>query len=659
MMKVSQASTEQNSLGNAVERLFLGRLFQLLEPVERISTREYAETYRWLTTEVTAKPGLMDCMETPFMLFVMECMDDIDIPIIVARKSAQIAWSETQNSYIAKRMDIDPQNIIMAFPRQASSKSYANEKIRPLIKSVPSILQKVGDPDKCSYDFYKYPGGFLKLVTAGSPTALKSTSAPVLIVEEPDDLKEDLKGQGDALTIFAERQKTYLERKLIYGGTPSEVGFSKVDSAFLQSNQMFYHVPCPFCGQEHVLDFNNLKYDTYADGRIDPTYGKYDPTTAYYECPHCKAIWDDAIKKAAVLDAINYNNLGWKATAESTIYGFAFNELLSSFPGSNLVALAKKKLEAEVENEKGKDGKLKAFTNNSCGLAYSPGIFSLNAGMLAASRLGYSEGTVEPGGIILTAGVDVQHNRFAIVIRAWGRNGNSWLVYWGEVYGFVKDPEDPVWAALTEIFLAKYPHAFSTPQYPVNLPISALSIDSGDGNTTQLVYDWVRRMKRYNKHVYATKGSSDAGAHSKEIFTVPQAPDAKTAKEKNKKLAESHGVGVYIVGVQAGKDEVLRKLTLSGNKDRMYYYDGVRADYDEQILSNKKRRSATSGAVRYELVAGKRDEALDCEVLALHASRSLFLHLWTEKHWKQAETMLSAASVLQSATSSNVTPGIN
>jgi phage terminase large subunit GpA-like protein len=524
-------------------------------------------------------------------------------------------------------------------------------------------MEKVGDPEKCSFDFYKFPGGFLKMISAGSANALKSTSAPVLIVEEPDDLKEDIQGQGDALTIFAERQKTYVERKLIFGGTPSEEGFSKVDIAFKQSNQMFYQVPCRKCGTFHILNFDNLRYDKYPDGFIDPTFGVYNPYSAYYTCPYCSVEWDDADKKAAIINALNFHELGWKATAKSSIYGFAFNELLSSFPGSNLVSLAKKKLEAEVEAEKGKEGKLKAFVNNSMGMAYSPKTANINEQELKARRIVYEENVVPAGGIILTAGVDVQHNRFAVVVRAWGRNGNSWLVYWGEIYGYTRDPEDSVWQALTDLFTKKFPHAFGSEDHPLSMPISALSIDSGDGNTTQLVYNWVSRVKVHNPYVFATKGSSDSGAHSKEIFTVPQDPDAQTYKGKRKKLAETMGVNVYIVGVQAAKDEVLRKIALSGNKDRMYHYKGTREDYEEQVLSNKKRFSTVAGHARYELVVGKRDEALDCEVLALHSSRALHLHLWTEKHWQQAETMLTTTATLQKAVSarsnSNVTRGIN
>lgn len=654
-----------NPLGVIPENLFLGRLFSLLVAPERLTVKEYAEKYRWLDSQVSAFPGKIDCYKTPYMLLYLQYLEDINIRVIVGMKSAQIGWSEIQNSYISRHIDTDPQNIIMAFPRAASAHSYSREKIRPMIKSNPRLLSLIGNPDNCSYDFYKFPGGFLKLVTAGSPTALKSSSAPILIVEEPDDLQDDLKRQGAALEIFVERQKSYEERKLIYGGTPSEAGFSKIALAYEQSNQMRFYAHCPKCSEEHILGFDNLKYDKYPAGKIDKVYGRNNPFSAYYCCPHCSDVWDTQKKDAIILNSIKYNQLGWKAHAKSHICGFAFNELMSNFPGSSLVNLALKKLQAEQEAEKGKVGKLKAFVNNSMGEAYASSSINITLDQLKDTRKDYPELLVPMGGIILTAGVDVQHNRFAIVVRAWGRNGNSWLIYWGEIYGYVKDPEDSVWTALTAFYKRRIPHALSTVDAPVSLPISALSIDSSDGNTTQLVYNWVRLMGEFNRYTYATKGSSDVGALKKEIFTVPTDPDAHTRKAQRKKLAETYGVNVFIVGAQLAKDEVLRKLTLTGAKDRSFHYKGVREDYEEQLLSNTKKVNPRGNNIRYELTFGKRDEALDCEVLALHANRALRLQLWSPRLWTEAEAVIGNKKLLRELASERkksrvgVTRGIN
>ena len=635
-----------------VEENFIGQMFSSFDIFNDMSTIEYAGT-RWLSEEVTAIPGRLDVYKTPFMLFVMQCLDDPDIQVIVAKKSAQISWTETINNFIGRVMEKAPRNIIIAFPSTASAKSYAEEKFRPLIKSSPAILKKVGNPDLCRFDFYKYPGAFVKLVSAGSDNALKSTPAPILIVEEPDGLKEDLKGQGDSLEIFAQRLKTFFDSKLIYGGTAIEAEFSKVEAAYLESNQMVFMVICHNCSEFHTLDFKNLRCDPFPNNKLHRTFGKYNPETARYHCPHCDAIWDDKQKEANILESINYHWLGWKPTAESKIYGFHFNELLSSFPGSTLVKLAEKYHKALVKLAKGKDAAMKSFVNNSMGLAYSPRSSSLTVRILKGKRLDYPELIVPAGGIILTMGIDVQHNRFAVIIRAWGRNGNSWQVFWGELYGNVKDPDDPVWQDLEDMILATYPHALSTEERRINLPISAGSMDSSDGNTTQLVYKFVKRVNKKLKYFFAIKGDSEIKG-TKEIFNAPSNPDTATAEGQRKKLTEAYGIHLYTIGTTKGKDEVYRKLELEGNKDRMYHYEASREDYEEQVLSNVKKNG------RYALISGESDEALDCEVMNLHASIAIRLHLWTETHWSQAEKgILLANKPTERKSVNNVTGGLN
>lgn len=639
-MNYSNTCNIKATTDNITERLFLGRMLTLLKKPERLSTREYAETYRWLGSDVTANPGKMNCMETPFMLYPMECMDNFDIKVIVAKKSAQIAWSETTNNYLSKRMHLDPQNIIIAFPRMESAKKYSREKIKPMIKANPYLLESIGNPDRSSYKFFKFHGGWLSLITARSTEDLKSSSVPVILVEEPDGLQDDIGNQGDALDILIQRQKTYEERKLIYGGTPTDAGFSRVESAYLQSNQMVYLVPCRSCKTLQQFDFNNLKCDVYQNRFIHDIYGKWNPATAYYECPYCSAIWDDADRKWSVIEALNYNSLGWKALRpeESDIYGFAFNELMSSFAASTHIELAKKKIKAELALVQGEEGLMKSFTNNSMGLAYAAKNIGIEIEDLKKRRQNYVEHIVPFGGIILTAGIDVQHNRFAIVIRAWGKNNCSWLITWKEIFGNVLNPEDPVWEELTSLVLGTVPHAARDKNgVPIQLSIDGVSIDCSDGKTSELVYNWVNAMHDVepNLPIYATKGSTDTNFNA-EIFSEPASIEVTTDRQLRDTMASRMGVNVFIMGAHKAHEEILRRLTLTGTKDRYYHNETSYGQYEEQMLSCSKRLS-NDKITRFELKPGKRKEAMDCEKLALHASYGIQLRNWTDEHWIQAE----------------------
>lgn len=631
----------REDLDNVTERIFLGNMLSLFKKPERLSTKDYAEKYRWLGADVTASPGKMDCMVTPFMLYPMECMDDIDIKVIVGKKSAQIAWSETTNSYLSKRMHLDPQNIIIAFPRMESAKKYSREKIKPMIRSNDYLLSSIGNPDRSSYKFFKFHGGWLSLITARSTEDLKSSSVPVIIVEEPDGLQDDVGNQGDALDILMQRQKTYEERKLIFAGTPTDAGFSRVDNAYNQSNQMAFLVPCRSCKTLQEFDFNNLKCDDYQDRFIHEVYGRFNPSTAYYECDHCKAIWDDGDRKAAVLEALNYNSLGWKAhkPLETDIYGFAFNELMSSFSASTHYELMKKKVKAELALARGEEGLMKSFTNNSMGKAYETKNTGIDIDELRKRRLNYREHIVPLGGIVLTAGIDVQHNRFAIVIRAWGRNNCSWLVSWKEIFGNVLDPADGVWEELTNIMLGTIPHvATGKLGEPVLLKIEALSIDCSDGKTSELVYNWVNAMNEIEPLLpaFAAKGSTDTNFNA-EVFTEPGSAEVTSDRQMRNTMASRMGVNVFMMGAHKAHEEILRRLTLQGTRDRYYHNETGYGQYEEQMLSCIKRVTSDNKITRYELKPGKRKEAIDCEKLALHAAYGIQLRNWTDEHWIQAE----------------------
>jgi phage terminase large subunit GpA-like protein len=637
----SQMTLYKPTQENITERIFLGKMLQFFRKPERLSTREYAEKYRWLGADVTASPGKMDCMKTPFMLFPMECMDNVDIHVIVGKKSAQIAWSETTNSYMSKRMHLDPQNIIVAFPRMESAKKYSREKIKPMIRANPYLLDTIGNPDRCSYKFFKFHGGWLSLITARSTEDLKSTSVPIILVEEPDGLQDDVGNQGDALDILMQRQKTYEERKLIFAGTPTDAGFSRVDNAYQQSNQMIYLVPCRSCGKLQEFNFSNLKCDLYPAMRVHDIYNKWNPNTAYYECEHCRAIWDDGDRKWATIEALNFNSLGWSAKKpeETDIYGFDFCELMSSFSASTHKELMKKKIKAELALARGEEGLMKSFTNNVMGNAYETKNTGIDIEQLRKARLSYNEGYVPMGGVLLTAGIDVQHNRFAIAIRAWGRNNCSWGVVWKEIFGNVLDSEDPVWQELTEMMLGTFPHvAKDLHGQNIQLKLEGISIDCSDGKTSQLVYDWVNAMNEVEPllHVFATKGASDTNFNA-EVYTDPRPPEDPTDAQYRATMASRSGVTVFMMGAHKAYEEVLRRLALQGTKDRFYHCEYSYGMYEEQMLSMVKRISSDNKVMRYELKPGKRKEAADCEKMNLFVSYALQLREWTDEHWLQAE----------------------
>jgi len=601
-------------------------------PPPRMSIIEWADKYRWLAPEEAARPGKYRFDVTPHLTWPggpLEALDDPAVSEIVGRKSAQVAWtSGVLGNALGKWIDIDPSPILVLFPKAEAAKQYVGEKLEPMIEATPRLRKKVDLRSRKlqqRQDFKRFPGGFLKMVGSNSPASVKSTPVPRVAIEEPDDCNLNLRGQGDSIKLAKERLKTFRRSKIIIGGTPTIKGLSAIDAELELSDKRVGLVPCHECGEEHALSFDNLHCDEDPD-YLHEVYGKKRPEKAFYSCPHCGGIWDDNQKNA------NLKHGRWSATAEFRgIAGYILNELYATFWGSRFQVLMEKKLQADHAASQGNIGPMIAFVNSSKGESYEYQSDAPKTDELEKRAEPYAELTAPNGVLLVTVGVDVQGDRLALVITGWGRGEESWRLYWGELHGNPIDPHDAVWQELDRVISRPIPT-----EGGAQLAVSAVSIDSSDGNTSDAVYAYVRDRQRYN--VMAIKGAS-VDSRDKEIFTKP--PQSVDTSQDNTKAAK-YGLRVHIVGTHKAKTLIDGRLRLKGaGPGRMHWYSEIRSDYYEQLTNEVLApHPRNPSKMVWQKKAGRRNEALDCEVYALHAARSLKTHLLRDHEWDQLEQQL-------------------
>lgn len=587
-----------------------------------------------MSSKSTALPGAYDPAITPWVAGMHAAIDDRRVFKVVAMKSAQVAWTDgVLLNYIGKRIHLDPCPMIVMFPKTEAGESFNRTKLVPMIEATPELGAKIdikmrNNPQSTSR--YKgFSGGSLRLVGSNAAVNVKSDPAPVVCVEEPDDCNANIAGQGDSITLLEERTKTFMNRKVILGGTPTIDGISRVQAEFALSDQRKFWVPCPHCDEFQVLEWENVQWMDDPEQRHE-VFGHAVPSSARYVCPHCGAAWTDAEKNRAVKKG------EWRASAPFLgVAGFYINEIYSPFPGSTLERMTEKYLNAKRHLENGDDSVMRSFYNNQLGRPYRYASGLPTAEELAERVEKYQEMVVPRGACIVTAGVDVQHDRVAVIIRAWGRGEESWLLWWGELYGQVMVPEQGVWKELDALLTKEIQTEAGRPTR-----IRAVSIDSSDGQTSDAVYSFVR--KRMARNVMAIKGSS---IDKTEIFNTPMVSVDKNRQQK----AHRYGLRPFSVGVSRAKDLLLGsdasggRIRLTGTgPGRVHWYEGVRSDYFEQLTSEIKAPSSTRKGVKvWTKLSGVRNEALDCEVYALHAARSLKINLWKTARWEAEENALS------------------
>ncbi|MDP3216677.1 MAG: phage terminase large subunit family protein [Deltaproteobacteria bacterium] len=641
----------------------LARVFAQLRPRLHITPLQWVETNRYLSPEENPDyVGKFSTENIPALRGVLAAAGEPGVGRIVGQKSAQIAWTAgVVCTIMGYHIHWRPCVQVAMFPRIQSAKDFDAEKFAPMVRATPVLYRRVrlkSRADGNSTTRKHYPGGLLKFVASNSPADVKSTSAKVRYVEEPDDTNKDVKGQGNSIALLRERGKTIRNTLEIIGGTPTAKGASEIEKEMRTTDQRRLMVPCHDCGERHDLDWSHVVIpglqlddsemkdpDLDAHWPVREVFGRARWEQAYYACPHCGSVWTDEQRCANIRAAADVPpNYGWEPTAESADRGFYFNELQSVFQGSYVPVLAEKYLTALHELDRGEPEKMVAFWNASRGLPWEYKGELPEEDELAARVEKYAEWSCPAGGIVPVLSVDVQHDRLAVTCWVIGRGEEMWLAYWGELYGQTVVAGHGAWIELEQMLGKTVTHAGGA-----QIRIAAVGIDCSDGQTSDASYAFVRKHNRGDRQVLALKGASETEGRV-EIWTPPKAIDPNHRSTK----ASRFGIQIRIVGAAKAKDLILGwaqeggRVRLSGDgPGRMHWYEGVRADFFEQLLGEMKVPSRLNHNKRHwKARTDRRNEALDCTVYALYISRHLRLHLRRNVQWDVAELRLRQGDLI-------------
>lgn len=630
-------------------------MIQSLVPKPKPPMHVWAEKYLRLPSETSDIDGPFSMHYVPHLYGIFHAFDDPEAKEVVCMKAAQVAWTTAIIAFLSREIDCAPGPMMAMFAAEQAARDFSTEKLDPTIKATPVVAKKVEmkKRDGSSALMKKFRNGFLKLVGSNTPRAVKSTPARIAIVEEPDDSTENLKQQGDSILLLWERTKRLRNYKRILGGTPKVAGLSRVEKHIEASDKRVLPIACHDCGETHVLDYDHVSCLERDDGQLHEIYGKLLPETAVYVCPHCGSPWDDYQRQENIRNTVQsalesgdkYG--GWVATAEfNGVRGFyQLSELYCCLPGTGLKDLVHDYLDAEHRSKQGDENAKIVFINSKLGRPYQ-----FDSGSLQADKLrecvddSFEENTVPSAGLMVTIGIDVQHDRLAIVKKAWGRGERHFTVFWGEIYASdtAVSPDDAVWEALDQLVFSPLKHESGVNIYP-----SAISIDSSDGQTNDAVYKWVRtrRKKLSGCEVMAIKGSS--AKVDPEIFVTPSNKSIDHKNPSKVTKADKHGVKVHIVGTNKAKNwlEGQMKLMVQGI-GKFHIYKGIRDDYFDQMTGEVKApHRQVPNRLIWQPRPGRAIEAWDCEQYALHAARAKRVHLMTPVQWDSLEVKLTQSDM--------------
>ena len=372
----------------------------------KLTISQWADLYRYLSPEASAEPGKYLTSRAEYQRGIMDAFSAPEVERIVVMSSAQVGKTEILNNIVGYFIDQDPSTILNLQPTLEMAQTWSKDRLAPMVRDNECLAKKVRSSKSKDSDntiLHKlFPGGHITMVGANSPAGLASRPIRIVLCDEVDRYPLSAGAEGDPVNLAIKRTTTYWNKKIGLFSTPTIKGISRIEKAFLESDQRYYFVPCPHCGVYQRLRWGQVKYS------------KDNVKEAFYECEHCGGHLSDSDRYRAI--AKGY----WEAQTEfKGVAGFHLNELYS--PWRKISDIVKDFLEA-----KDKPDTLKTWVNTSLGETWEEAGEALDPDSLEARTEDYKK--IPKGGVVLTAGVDTQDDRLEVEITAWGKGEESWLV---------------------------------------------------------------------------------------------------------------------------------------------------------------------------------------------------------------------------------------
>jgi phage terminase large subunit GpA-like protein len=560
------------------------RLGDGLRPERAIPVSVWADRHRMLPP-TSAEPGRWRTSRTPYLREIMDHLSASSaFERVVFMKGIQIGATEAGLCWVGYIIDHAPGLVMLVMPSIEAVRRNSGVRIDPLIESCPVLRDKVVEPRSKepgnSIFRKKFAGGELVMTGANSAVGLRSTPARYMFLDEVDGYPGDADGEGDPVQLAIGRTATFRgTRKVFMVSTPTLKGSSRIEAAYLESDQRRFYVPCQGCGAYSPIEWAGI---CWPEGERE---------NAYWACPACGRAHHEH-EKPGLLAAGQWRPTG---KGDGRTVGYHLSALYSPW-----LTWAEAAIEhGQVYRD---PPRLQVWTNTVLGESWEDQAGeAVEPDPLMARREGW---LLLPAGVaLLTAGVDLQGDRIELQVVGWGRDEECWIIDYKVIWG---DPSGPkVWADLDSALHATYAHCRAVP----DLAIRAVALDTG-GHHTKAAYEFCRT--RLGRRIWAIKGRGGPG--------IPVWPRRPTKSNKGK-------IPLFIVGVDSVKDALFARLRLTEAGPGTVHFGLERdVEYFRQLTAEKvvtryeRGRPIRMWQLKRE---GDRNEALDTMVYATAALHGL------------------------------------
>lgn len=217
------------------------KIFAVLKPPPDLKLSEWADKFRRLAAGTTAEPGRWKTAKAPYQKEIMDAITDISIKKVVIMSAAQVGKTDAMVlNPIGYYIHYDPSPIMVIQPTIDMAEKFSKEKLSPMLRETPVLAERVHDKSRSSGNTILqkiFPGGFVTIAGANSPTGLRSHTVRILLADEIDGYPASAGNEGDPLLLATKRQTTYWNKKQVDISTPTIKGASRIEIEYENSSR--------------------------------------------------------------------------------------------------------------------------------------------------------------------------------------------------------------------------------------------------------------------------------------------------------------------------------------------------------------------------------------------------------------------------------------
>lgn len=401
----------------------------IMPPEKALAWRWCEDHLRLDPPQPTPMPGPYRTNLTPWVRGWMDAWQNDSTREITIEKAGQTAATQTMFCLIAYGIVMDPGPMLVVLDSEDNARSVSETRCMPLIDASPDVCAEkpLGAHDMKKLE-YRMRRCTVRWVGANSAGKLASRPVRYLYMDELDKYGESVGREGSTSALAEKRTAAYRNRRIWKASTPTTES-GAIHRAFLDGDQRRFFVPCWKCAAVQFLKWSQVKFDS----ALNPSEAG---TSAFYECEHCKARWNNLQKNDSVQKG------EWRATAKPKRKGcvsFHLWALYATWETCSIEALVAKFLSVKDD-----PARLREFVNEDLGEVWVEASIGVQSAEILKRAVPYDLGTLftragplrkkyEKADSIVLMSVDVQKLWMWYLLREWVRGGDSGLYMFGNV----------------------------------------------------------------------------------------------------------------------------------------------------------------------------------------------------------------------------------